>query len=209
MDLFCFFSEKYDRAVEIYSNWGCFLPSGKELNLCCDRIEELDWRRYAGKKHFAFLASSDGHDSNAGEANLTRPMRQMAHYAGSGRVAVFADSLTRSGVFDAIYNRHCYATTGAPILLTFSLNSADMDEVLTENTDLLHFRVHTICPETIERITVWRNSECVQSVSPYGKTEFEWTFDQKAEPGSYYAEVIQCDHEYAWSSPILYKTDGE
>lgn len=205
MDLFRFFNEKYDRAVEIYSNWGCFLPSGKELNLCCDRIEELDWRRYAGKRHFAFLASSDGHDSNAGESNLTRPMRQMAHYAGSGRVAVFADSLTRGGVFDAIYNRRCYATTGAPILLTFSVNSADMGGVLTESTDLLRFRVHAICPEKITKISVWRNCECIQSVSPHGKTELEWTFEQNAQPGSYYAEVIQCDHEYAWSSPVLYK----
>ena len=207
MDLFRFFSEKYDRAVEIYSNWGCFLPSGKELNLCCDRISELDWQRYAGKRHFAFLASSDGHDSNAGESNLTRPMRQMAHYAGSGRVAVFADSLTRGSVFDAIHDRHCYATTGAPILLTFSVNSADMGEVLTESTDLLHFRVHTICPEEIEKISVYRNSRCIQSVSPNKKAEFEWTFALNAEPGSYYAEVIQYDHEYAWSSPILYKIE--
>lgn len=209
MDLFRFFRDKYDRAVEIYSNWGCFLPSGKELNLCCDRIAELDWRRYAGKRHFAFLASSDGHDSNAGEANLTRPMRQMAHYAGSGRVAVFANELTRRGVFDAIHDRRCYATTGAPILLTFSMDSVGMGGVLTRSREMTTFRVHTVCPERIEKISVYRNTECIQTVSPRETTEFEWIFEMNAEPGAYYAEVVQTDREYAWSSPILYRPEGE
>lgn len=208
MDLFRFFSEKYDRAVEIYSNWGCFLPSGKELNLCCDRISALDWRRYAGKQHFAFLASSDGHDSNAGEANVTRSMRQMAHYAGSGRVAVFADSLSRAGVFDAIHDRRCYATTGAPILLSFSVNGAQMGEVLSSKQGKLAFRIHTICPEEIERISIYRNTELIERVTPQDTKDYEWCIEREAADGAYYAEVVQRDHEYAWSSPILYRPEG-
>ncbi len=208
MDLFRFFNEEYDRAVEIYSNWGCFLPSGEELNLCCDRIRELDWRRYAGKQHFAFLASSDGHDANAGEANGTKAMRQMAHYAGSGRVAVFADSLTRAGVFDAIHDRRCYATTGAPILLTFIANDAQMGEVILTRQTHFSFRVHTICPDRIERIAVYRNTECIAEITPHDVTEYEWQFESEAVAGSYYAEIVQCDHEYAWSSPIFYCSEG-
>ncbi len=208
MDLFHFFNEKYDRAVEVYSNWGCFLPSGKELNLCCDRISELDWSRYAGKQHFAFLASSDGHDSNAGEANVTRAMRQMAHYVGSGRVAVFADRLTREDVFDAIHDRRCYATTGAPILLSFSVNDTQMGDILSCEQEKLKFNVYTICPEEIERISIYRNTELIREISLQDNKEYEWNFEQEAESGAYYAEVVQRDHEYAWSSPILYRPLG-
>ncbi|MBR4392610.1 MAG: DUF3604 domain-containing protein, partial [Oscillospiraceae bacterium] len=156
----------------------------------------------------AFLASSDGHDSNAGEANVTRSMRQMAHYAGSGRVAVFADSLSRAGVFDAIHDRRCYATTGAPILLSFSVNGAQMGEVLSSKQGKLAFRIHTICPEEIERISIYRNTELIERVTPQDTKDYEWCIEREAADGAYYAEVVQRDHEYAWSSPILYRPEG-
>ncbi|MDO4853580.1 MAG: DUF3604 domain-containing protein [Clostridia bacterium] len=207
LDFYRFFNERYDRCVEVYSNWGCFLPSGKALNLCCDRIDALDYTRYAGKLHFGFLASSDGHDSNAGEANLTKPMRQMAHYAGSGRVAVFADALTRKGVFDAIYNRRCYATTGAPILLTFSIDGFEMGAKIHEPSETLRVRLHVIGTEPIARVTLYRNTEPIQTAAPC-ETAYEMTSEIEAVSGAYYVAVEQTDGEYAWSSPILYAPEA-
>ena len=44
------------------------------------------------------------------------------HHLGSGRAVVLAEALTREAVFDALHARRCYATTGAPIVLDFTVN---------------------------------------------------------------------------------------
>ena len=45
---------------------------------------------------------------------------------GPARCAVFSHELTRAGVWDALYDRRCYATSGTHILLFFPLNSQPM-----------------------------------------------------------------------------------
>ena len=145
------------------------------------------------------------------EAHKYDPFDARVTYHDSYRVdstGHYWDSLSRAGVFDAIHDRRCYATTGAPILLSFSVNGAQMGEVLSCEQGKLAFRIHTICPEEIERISIYRNTELIERVTPQDTKDYEWCIEREATDGAYYAEVVQRDHEYAWSSPILYRPEG-
>ena len=203
MDFFRFWNEKYDRCVEVYSNWGCMLESGRELNLCCDRIGELGYLRYAGKLPFGFVASSDGHDGNAGEANVTRSMRQMAHYAGSGRLAVFAEELTRESVFDAIYHRRCYATTGAHILMDVQVNGKSMGEVITEPAEKLNIEIDVLGTVVLTFVEIYHSGKLAWKSECLHSDDFSECISLPARIGDYYVQVRQVDGEYAWSSPVF------
>lgn len=204
MDFYQFFNEKYDRCVEVYSCWGCFFDAKSLLNVANERLAAFNYDRYAGKIHFGFLASSDGHDGNAGEADVTQEMHHQAHYAGSGRVAVITDTLTRNSIYDAIHDRRCYAVTGEPVLLTFSIGDAIMGDIIREKQKELPLRIHAKGTALIEKITVYKNSKCYQT---FDLQEEDVTLSLLLDGtgyGSYRVEVRQEDGEYAWSSPILY-----
>jgi hypothetical protein len=49
---------------------------------------------------------------------------------GSGRAAVWANQLTRDGIWDALANRRTYALTGDNIRLAFSINGQPMGSIL-------------------------------------------------------------------------------
>ncbi len=66
----------------------------------------------AGKR-IGVIGSSDEHSGQGGRRH-------------GGIAAVFADELTRDGIFNALWNRRCYATTGERILLDFTVEDIPM-----------------------------------------------------------------------------------
>ena len=70
----------------------------------------------------------------AGEGPANPLERKPADHIGDntantrGLTAVYAPDNTRQAVFDALYNRRCYATTGARIALRFSIDEHVMGE---------------------------------------------------------------------------------
>ena len=66
---------------------------------------------------FGFIGSTDHHSAHPGSY-------------GSGRVAVWADDLSRRAVWEAIAHRRTYALTGDRISLAFSLNEQPMGSML-------------------------------------------------------------------------------
>lgn len=207
MDFNQFFNEKYDRCVEVYSCWGCFFDAKSPLNVANERLSEYNYNRYAKTFHFGFVASSDGHDGNAGEANITQEMHHQAHYAGSGRVAVITDTLTRNSVYDAIHERHCYAVTGEPILLSFTIGNAIMGDIIREKEEKLPLRIHAKGTAPIQTIIIYKNTDCFKTFSSNEEDVTLSLVLDGTEYGSYRVEIRQEDGEYAWSSPILYLPD--
>ena len=69
------------------------------------------------------VAGSDDHHSQPGKV-------------GGGLTAVLVDELTREAVFEAIKNRHTYATTGDRIVLGFTINGNQMGSVLPMTEEL-------------------------------------------------------------------------
>jgi len=64
-------------------------------------------------RELGVIGSSDEHSGQGGRSH-------------GGLGAVFADELTREGIFDALRQRRCYATTGERILLDFTVDGAEM-----------------------------------------------------------------------------------
>ena len=91
--------EKIERAVEVHSDWGTF-----------------EWFIFdALKKGYkvGVVAGSDCHDGRLGAS-----YPGLGHFQTYGGLTCFlADELTREAIFEALYYRHAYATTGAKIYL--------------------------------------------------------------------------------------------
>jgi hypothetical protein len=71
-------------------------------------------------------------DSWGAKDNLTwllPPERGASFYSTGGLVAVHADSLNRDKIFDSLYEREVYATSGERILLWFNLKHPEMGNV--------------------------------------------------------------------------------
>jgi hypothetical protein len=203
----------YQRLVEIYSNWGnsecegCLKP-----NYWTNNFDNSVQNGLAKGYRLGFVASGDSHDGLPGNSSWMRLRRGYR----SGLVAVFAPELTREGIFDALWDRHCYATTGSRIILLVTLNGARMGAELADEQDRAcrTLSVQVAGTARITRIDVIRNGEEVFEQNGQGtEQEFEWTdrtpFEEIALPSYdgipfvyYYVRVIQMDGELAWSSPI-------
>jgi hypothetical protein len=172
------------------------------------------------------IASSDSHDGHPGYSDWLR-IRRGYH---GGLVAVCARELTREAIFEALWNRHCYGTTGERIILDFSINGHSMGEEIRGNEHLRARRISVRVSGTapIERIDVVRNgleaysyagesSESVLISTRKGNQnyyeEFNWVDEEEfdnvclvpkdSEPFIYYyIRVTQANDEMAWSSPI-------
>jgi hypothetical protein len=158
---------------------------------------------------FGLIASSDGHDGHPG--NAQSPLfkhHHLFHHGGSGWVAAICPELTRAAVFDALYRRSCYGTTGVPILLWFEVNGHPMGSELDAAAAGSRPRLTLQCQGTngIDHIRVVRNGQVVHTVSGYGEPTlaFEWEDEtpRRDLADCYYVRVVQVDRESAWSSPV-------
>jgi len=120
------FSEQYSPVVEIFSFHGLsessdgpypYLHSMGPRNY--QSTAQYGWQQ---GYRFGLIGSSDHHNAFPGSY-------------GSGRLGVWAESLTRAGIWDAIQNRRTYALTGDRIELAFTLNDCVMGSTCPANKD--------------------------------------------------------------------------
>jgi len=205
-----FHNPKYDRLYEVYSCWGSSAYYGDFPRGVSDRLRggHLQDALRRGQR-YGIIALSDGHDGHPG--NAQSPLvkhHHLFHFCGSGRAAVLARALTREDVFDALYARRCYGTTGSPIVLSVTLNGAKMGSELSHLSEGECPCVSVECKGTngLAQIRIVKNGCTVHVRSCHGEqtAEFAWAdtdYDGRT-PCSYYVRVVQTDRESAWSSPI-------
>ncbi|MBI4720436.1 MAG: DUF3604 domain-containing protein, partial [Chitinivibrionia bacterium] len=167
--------------------------------------------------HFGVTADGDdhmgqpgGHISpgiNVGEASGDT---SDFHYSRLGITAVYADTLTRGGIWEALRSRRTYGTTGVRIILAFSVNDAVMGEEIRA-TSPPRIRASVVGTDSIRSISIIRNGyETVFEVNP-GSSETAIDFTDanvnSGETYSYYVRVAQNDDHLAWSSPIWVTID--
>ena len=219
-----------ERLVEIYSSWGNSERSVHEGNpfpvrpLEIDKSDsgempagfvqralELGWR-------VGFTAGGDNHSGHPGDERIHG--RSPWGYK-AGLTAVYAKDNTRESIWEAMWNRRCYGTTGARIIVDFSLNNHPMGSEINinEHTELASVRKLSISvhgTEHIKSVEIVRNNKDVyvyKQDSP--DVCFDWE-DKEAlvdinYPPSlycsgpfsfYYVRITQSDGEMAWTSPI-------
>jgi len=207
--------ETWSPVIEIYSH------HGQSERYAPDHVNAYEFNRWhkAGERtnrslpgHFAWdawrmgkrlgvIASSDDH---YGQGGLDF----------EGIAGVFADELTREGIWHAIRDRHCYGTTGERILLDFSINGTPMGQELTARAgEELGIRIEVHGTDVISRVELIRldmatgEFEQVLEARPY-ELDFETVITELFEGLVMYYVRVQQDKMIrhravmAWSSPI-------
>lgn len=149
---------------------------------------------------FSTVASSDDHRAHPGQPHF-------------GLAAVQAPELTRDAVFQALYDRHTYGTTGAKIILEFALDGAPMGQTV-QTSKAPEAAIRVIGTDTLEWVEMLRwqpGTEAFLVCERWepGTDEFRATWRDEAHvPGTiYYVRVKQKNLvrnriAMAWSSPI-------
>jgi len=201
------FNPKYDRLVEVYSSWGSSEYYGDYPRGVSDRFRGLYVRDALNQNlRLGLIASSDGHDGHPG--NAQSPLHKhhhIFHPLGSGWIAVLAPELGRKAVFDAMYERRCYATTGVPIVLDVSMEGHPMGlELSLAKRRPLRLQIKVMGANGLDHIRIIKNGKIRETIPCHGEWEadIDWIDGQPAMSNYYYVRVVQTDRESAWSSPI-------
>jgi hypothetical protein len=171
----------------------------------CEHFRSVDWANGFLQKGYRLgvMGSGDGHYGHPGYGYL-RPDKQ--HQIGEGLIAVLAEEHTRRSIFTALFDRHCYATSGDRIILDFRVDNHLMGaEYRTDKPPELKVTVHGT--SEVSRVEILRNSIPVHVSTPGTKNvELSWTdagFDPRSGSGYHYqVRVVQANNEEALSSPV-------
>ena len=227
------FDPDFERVVEIYNAWGSSECTAKEGNLRPITFEgkkgigetEKGSIRKALNQNLRFGFVAGGFDDRDVYADFFES--DQVQYS-PGLTAILAVEQTREALFQALVNRSCYATTGARIVLGFTIAGAAMgSELNTRAKPGLNFNRHLagfVAGTTeIKEISFIRNGKIFHTIHPKAN-HYEFAVDdtelltklllpapQEEKPSFvyYYMRVLQEDGHIAWSSPIwIDHTDG-
>ncbi len=205
-----FYNPRFDRLAEIYSVWGSSEYYGDYPRGVSDRFRGLYVRDALNRGYrLGLICSSDGHDGHPG--NAQSPLikhHHLFHPLGSGWIAVLSEKLRRGDIFEAMYARRCYGTTGVPIVLDFTVNGQVMGSELPPLKQGEKPVLHIACcgSNGINHVRIIKNGDVVETVPCHGEWDcnIRWVdenFDF-TRPNYYYVRIVQVDYESAWSSPI-------
>ncbi len=194
-----FHNPELQRAIEIFS----------------DHRRSEDWATGFLKRGYriGIIASTDNHAGNAGygvrRAAVTRGeggevfSKTSPAERGTALVGVYAKDLTREGIFQALYHRQTYATTGTRIVLRFDLDGAPMgSEVRVSAPPKIVASAEGTAP--IQSMRLVKDGKVIHSVTPGGRSarlEFQDASSDYA-GHFYYIDLVQADGKKAISSPV-------
>jgi hypothetical protein len=192
-----------ERVVEIYAHWGCGLSADTDLPIVPGTLRRPEsYLHYAldqGAK-LGFIASADHSFGHPGDDFWWG----YSNYNG-GLAATYSPELTRSGIWDSLWSRRCYATTRARILLEFKINGHMMGEEFTAGKDTRELAINVYGTSAIAVIEIVKNGRVLQSFPGDRRIDIELAYGDdvaERETDYYYVHVRQEDGEQAWSSPV-------
>jgi hypothetical protein len=219
------FSPELERVVEIYNAWGsseCLEKEGNLKPIKCpsnkgyNETASGSIREALGRNIRVGFVAGGLDDRGIYEELFETDQVQYT----PGMTAIVAIEQTRETLLQALYNRSCYATTGAQIVLGFAIASSQMGtELNTKNKPGLAFNRHItgyICATApIKEVAIIRNGKVHHLMEP-GKPNFDFEYDDSQHLSEvvlpspderppfvyYYLRVVQEDGHIAWSSPI-------
>lgn len=220
----------FERVVEIYNAWGSSECSEKEGNLFPISFHgkigvassEAGSIRRALNSGLRFGFTAGGLDDRGPYATFYD--NDQIQYP-PGLTAIISKEYSREGVFDALKNRRCYATTGEKIILGFFVSMHPMgSEISTKEKPGLivnrHLSGYVVGTGNIESIEIICNGAILHSIHPKNKSHVEIAYDDmtpidhrvivatnknattEAPFVYYYLKATQVNGATAWSSPI-------
>jgi hypothetical protein len=219
------FDPEYERVVEIYNAWGSSENSKKEKNPfpieskgkkgVQESLEGSVQKALLQNHRFGFVAG--GLDDRGIYSDFYDDGQEQ--YS-PGLTAIVANEHNRDSLFDALYKRNCYATTGERMLMGLFIAGAPMGSEI--NTSLKrgllvnrHITGYVAGTTKLQTVELIRNGKVIKTFKPDDYT-FELVYDDmdpldkvvtkspdKRPPFVfYYLRATQEDGHIAWSSPI-------
>jgi hypothetical protein len=191
----------FERLIEVYSDH-------QRSEAWVQGYLEAGWKT-------GIMASSDNHNGKPGYSiTFTKSSSELPDIdwhkeeIGTSLIAVYAEGLQRKSIFDAMYDRHCYATSGDRILLDFRVNGDVMGSEITSNSfPEIHIEIKGT--DTIRKVEIKKNNQIVKEFLP-GAMDYNLRWIDKDfkenESCFYYVRVVQENNEEAISSPVWVNT---
>ncbi len=218
------FNPDFERVVEIYNAWGsseCTVKEGNDRPIkgpakkgINETAEGSCLKALLDGKRFGFVGG--GLDDRGIYADFFD--HDQEQYS-PGLTAVLSDTLSRPSIFEGLYNRNCYATTGARIIVGLNLAGQPMGAELDsgEKPGLAvcrHLTGYIAGTQPLTKVELLRNGEVIQEYAPNSQF-LDFTYDdmdhlsdvtipskEKKPFVFYYLRVTQEDGHMAWTSPI-------
>lgn len=151
------------------------------------------------------VSGSDTHDNRP-----ANPYKEPGPSGPAGLTGVWAERLDRPGIFAALFNRRCYATTGVRIIVDFRVNGNWVGS--TVQADGFTFTADVVGTADIEHIDLVVNGDTARSYTPNRQhVQLEDDVPVRFSPvgANYcYLRVQQSDGNRAWTSPIWLEPMG-
>jgi len=177
------------RLYEACSEWGISEKCARQ-NTSTATIESI----FAQGLSPGLTGGSDDHKACAGFMGRGCLSGGPIRYP-SGLTAVLCSSLDRHGIYEALYRKHCYATTGARILIE--------PDVRRENRKL-RVVLYIAGTAPLARIWVCKNGKEVFHLYCRNDSEeiLDWQDTSFGEKDVYYIRISQADGHMAWINPL-------
>ncbi len=202
---------EHERLVEIHSVWGSSerpAEDGNPMPIVTQGGEQAGQHVVDALGlgyRLGFVGGGDIHDGRPGdELHSAQEMpEQYRDLRRQGIMGVWATELTREAVFDALWDRRCFATTNVRMPILFEVNGAFMGQKADAHSPR-GINVWAASESPIARVDIVRNGEDWQSAEPH-ETVFGWELEDEesgAEGDCYYARITREDGWVGWSSPV-------
>ncbi len=157
---------------------------------------------------FGFVGASDNHHGRPGKHMYF--WKEYGQPGDIGMTGVRLHALNREEIFDALDRRFNYATTGARILMDFSVDDMPMGTEYISNNPTSSFQARVYGSDSIIAVEIIKNGSPYMSFHPQQwETSFQVDLTDTAASNYYYLKVTQADGHVAWSSPVWKQYDAD
>ncbi len=202
------FNPRYDRLVEVFSGWGDhWFAEGFLRGNGSDKEPDLSVKKaFENGLLFGMIASSDAHDGCPGSSQGSGLYGWANKFSrvGSGLAAVKVNTLNLEDIFDSLYNRQCYATTGIHALIDFTVDDAGIGKEILTKSEKVAIKLSVRSPIEVTKVKIYKGNKLISRIFSDEKEEEIELEDRLTygEIAQYVAIVDFKGHERAWSSPI-------
>lgn len=190
--------------MEIYSCWGQSEAPGTDLWDKGMTPGAGAWAAFERGYRMGLMASSDNH---VGMPGRSHPGDRQAHTPFKGGLcAIWAPELTRESLFRAIKEKRCYGTTGARLVVRFSVDGQPMGSTITAGGETVQASVEARGTDELKSVEIASAGRPVRQVAlDRGTDHLSVTLELPlpTSGGHYYLRVVQADGERAWTSPVF------
>ena len=121
-------------------------------------------------------------------------------------IGLWATELTREGIWEALWQRRTFGTTGAQrIELAFNADGFPMGSLYSTDTDPV-FEAAVKGTRPLQRVEIVKNNEVLHTLEGEGRTQLSLRYQDTSIPDRpdnwAYLRVTQTDGNMAWSSPV-------